>query len=119
MAAQEQYNLVYMKEKGVAMSFKNGKELKENILKLMDDPELLKSMSEKTKDLQKNSIDMLAKFILAQPEADYSELLSMNIDCDKVEKEVKKQLKIADKASRSQGKEKKPKNKKNNRPKFA
>ena len=117
MAAQEQYNLVYMKEKGVAMSFKNGRELKENILKLMDNPELLKSMSEKTKALQKNSIDILAKFILNRPAADYSELEAANIDFGKVEKQVKKQLKIADKASRAHGKEKnKPKH---NRPEFA
>ena len=115
MAAQEQYNLDYMKGKGVALSFKNGKELKQNILKLMDDPELLKSMSEKTKELQKNSIDMLAKFILNSPAADYSELESRNIDFDKVEKEVKKQLKIADKSSRAHKKNKKTKR----RPKFA
>lgn len=114
MAAQEQYNLDYMKEKGVALSFKNGKELKQNILKLMDDPELLKSMSEKTKELQKNSIDMLAKFILNSPAADYSELESRNIDFDRVEKEVKKQLKIADKSSRAHNKDKKTKR----RPKF-
>ncbi len=114
MAAQEQYNLDYMKEKGVALSFKNGKELKQNILKLMDDPELLKSMSEKTKELQKNSIDMLAKFILNSPAADYSELESRNIDFDRVEKEVKKQLKIADKSSRAHKKDKKTKR----RPKF-
>lgn len=115
MAAQEQYNLDYMKGKGVALSFKNGKELKQNILKLMDDPELLKSMSEKTKELQKNSIDMLAKFILNSPAADYSELESRNIDFDRVEKEVKKQLKIADKSSRAHKKDKKTKH----RPKFA
>ncbi len=114
MAAQEQYNLDYMKGKGVALSFKNGKELKQNILKLMDDPELLKSMSEKTKELQKNSIDMLAKFILNSPAADYSELESRNIDFDRVEKEVKKQLKIADKSSRAHKKDKKTKH----RPKF-
>ncbi len=114
MAAQEQYNLDYMKEKGVALSFKNGKELKQNILKLMDDPELLKSMSEKTKELQKNSIDMLAKFILNSPAADYSELESRTIDFDRVEKEVKKQLKIADKSSRAHKKDKKTKR----RPKF-
>lgn len=114
MAAQEQYNLDYMKGKGVALSFKNGKELKQNILKLMDDPELLKSMSEKTKELQKNSIDMLAKFILNSPAADYSELESRNIDFDRVEKEVKKQLKIADKSSRAHKKDKKTKR----RPKF-
>lgn len=114
MAAQEQYNLDYMKGKGVALSFKNGKELKQNILKLMDDPELLKSMSEKTKELQKNSIDMLAKFILNSPAADYSELESRNIDFGRVEKEVKKQLKIADKSSRAHKKDKKTKR----RPKF-
>lgn len=114
MAAQEQYNLDYMKGKGVALSFKNGKELKQNILKLMDDPELLKSMSEKTKELQKNSIDMLAKFILNSPAADYSELESRNVDFDDVEKEVKKQLKIADKSSRAHNKDKKTKR----RPKF-
>ncbi|MDE7087126.1 MAG: hypothetical protein K2O67_02930 [Clostridia bacterium] len=100
LAAQEKCNLIYMKSKGVALSFKNGKELKENILKLMDDGELLKSMSENTVPLRKPAASDLAKFILCQPKADYNKLLSQNIDVKDIKKTVKAALKAADKESR-------------------
>lgn len=100
IAAQEKHNLVYMKEKGVALSFNNTKTLKENVLKLMDNPDLRQSMSEKTVPLKKNATQVLADFILSQPKADYTELLSQNIDFSKVKKKVKKAVKKADKEER-------------------
>ncbi|MDE6586678.1 MAG: hypothetical protein K2K80_08375 [Clostridia bacterium] len=100
IAAQEKHNLVYMKEKGVALSFKNAKTLKQNVLKLMDDPDLRRSMSEKTVPLKKNAIDVLAELILSQPKADYTELLKQDIDFKTVEKTVRKALKKADKAEK-------------------
>lgn len=104
MAAQEKYNLVYMKEKGVALSFKNGKQLKTQILKLMDSPELLNKMSENTKKLRKNAIDELAKFMLALPNADYGENFCKDVDFNAVTTNVKRALKKADKATKKAAK---------------
>lgn len=98
--AQEKYNLVYMKEKGVALSFKNKRQLKENILKLVDDKKLRLSMSEKTKKLKKNAIEDVANLLLNAPKADYSKLLKQNIDLQSVKKNVKIALKKADKIER-------------------
>jgi len=96
MAAQEQYNLDYMKGKGVALSFKNGKELKQNILKLMDDPELRKEMSEKTLPLKKNAMGEIAALILAQPNADYGNADAADVDEKEVKRAVRHALLAAD-----------------------
>ena len=89
---QEKQNLIYMKKKGVALSFKNAKELKENLYKLMDNPQLLKQMSENTVSLRKNATEDLANLIIAQPKADYSALLGQNVDARKVRKQVRRAL---------------------------
>lgn len=107
LAAQEKYNLVYMKQKGVAMSFKNAKELKQNILTLMDNPKQLEDMVEKLKTLRKTATADLAKFMLNLPNADYSELEKLNIDTNSINKQAKKALKQADKQSKAQAKVKK------------
>lgn len=100
MAAQEQYNLAYLKKKGVALSFRNEKQLKEQILKLMDDPALLEEMSKKTSDLRKNAIASLAEFMLSLPAADYSRFGKEEIRLNDVKKNVIKALKRADKTER-------------------
>lgn len=105
VAAQEHYNLIYMKEKGVALSFKNEKQLKEQILFLMDEPEKRMEMSERTEELRKNAIDDLAKFMLALPDADYSEFEKKGIELSDVKKTVEKALRQADKAERKKAKE--------------
>ena len=108
---QELYNLEYMKEKGVALSFKNKKELKENLEKLYGNKELCKQMEEKTLALKKNSIVDLANFILSFDKADYTQVCQdvtfKNIDSvahkdkecalvrKKVSKEMKKQHKLS------------------------
>ncbi len=89
---QERQNLIYMKKKGVALSFKNGKQLKSELLKLMDNPQLLEDMSEKTKPLQRRTLDDLAGFMKNLPKADYSEILSQEIDYKHLKKNVKKAL---------------------------
>lgn len=88
---QERYNLVYMKEKGVAVSFKNKKELKQHVLNLIDNPEILQSMREKISPLRKNTINELAEFMLSLPQADYSKV-EQDIDFKKVKKLVKKRM---------------------------
>lgn len=100
LAAQEKHNLEYIRGKNAALSFKNGKELKDNILRLYDDSGLLKKMSEATKPLRKPAVADLANFILSQPDADYSDILSGEIQFKDVKRTVKKALKKADKLAR-------------------
>ncbi len=95
--AQEKYNLIYMKSKGVAMSFKNKKQLTEGLYKIMDDEALRKDMGAKALALKTNGIEKLSKFIVAQPKADYSKIMAENIKFDDVKKKVKKAMKIAHK----------------------
>lgn len=104
IAAQERHNLVYMRKKGVVLSFKNGKELEEKILHLMDDPDTLKRMSAAIEPLVKPAISDLAKFILSRPESNYDDIPSKNIDMPQVKKTVKAALKKADKKARKEKK---------------
>lgn len=98
--AQEKYNLEYMKEKGVAVGFKNGKELGVQVRKLMDNPQLLKTMAQKTKSLRKDSLNQVAELILSMPKADYSKIVKQKIDFKEVKKKVAQAMKKADKKER-------------------
>lgn len=99
-AAQERYNLEYMKKKGVALSFKNEKELREQILMLMDNPDRLCEMSKKTQSLRKNAINDLANFILSLPNADYSQMEKAEIELSNVRSNVEKALRNAHKEAK-------------------
>ena len=101
LIGQENHNLAYMKNKGVALSFKNGKQLKQKLLYLYDNPGVLQEMSEKCRPLKRNSVEDLADYILSQPEADYSQILESDIDFKGVNKKVKAALKAADKTERN------------------
>ena len=101
-AAQERYNLEYMKQKGVALSFKNEKELREQILMLMDNPERLREMSKKTQSLRKNAINDLANFMLSLPNADYSQMEKEEIELGDVKKSVEKALREANQSARTE-----------------
>jgi len=98
--AQEKYNLEYMKEKKVALSFKNKKELEIGLAQLIENPDIRKEMSENSFKLKTRGIELLANFILEQPKADYEEILKENIDFTKVKKSVSKALKQADKTEK-------------------
>lgn len=107
LAAQEKYNLAYLKEKGVALSFKNKKELKAHVLRLMENPGLLEQMSIKTLPLRKNAMDDLAELILSQPNVSYDgycELLLLYGTDLRARENVKKALKKADKEERKRAK---------------
>ena len=104
--AQEKYNLVYMKKKGVAISFKNKKELADGLYKLMDDPQLREEMSSKAFALKTRGIELLAKRLLEE-KGDYSKILSQNIDFKDVKKSIFKSLKKADKEEKRKKKENK------------
>ncbi len=100
LVGQENHNLAYMKKKGVALSFRNKKQLKEKLLYLYANPQILRDMSEKCNPLIRNSVEDLADYILAQPKADYTQILESNADFCGVKKKVKAALKTADKAER-------------------
>lgn len=95
--AQEKYNLQYMKSKGVALSFKTSKELKQNLHLIMDNESLRNGMSENTKSLKKDALNSLAKFIMELPNADYTKLIEQGVNIKKVRKEVATAMRKADK----------------------
>ncbi|MBD5636428.1 MAG: hypothetical protein HDP28_01215 [Clostridia bacterium] len=108
LPAQEECNLNYMKKKGVALSFKNGKELKAHILRLMDNPEILEQMSKSTLPFRKSATTDLAEFILSQPNADYSGFSGQTYSNDlRVRKNVKRAVKAADKKEKKEAKSRK------------
>ena len=100
LVAQEKYNLVYFKAKGAALSFKNGKTLKENLLKLMNRKDLREQMTKNSAPFKRDAIGEFAKIIAAQPKADYSGILSENIDFKQVKKRVECAVKAADKTEK-------------------
>ena len=117
---QELYNLEYMKSKGVAYSFKNKKELKQNLDKLYNDSALRKEMEEKTLPLRKNAIEDVAKLILSFDKANYSNLSEKmgkymtdgaqkfgykEKDCKEIRKNVKRAVKNQDKMDKQKRKE--------------
>lgn len=104
LPAQEKYNLEYLKAKGVAFSFKNAEELKAHILRLMNDKDFLKQTVDNAEPLRKHALDDLANFILSQPNADYTELDKLNINCTKTKKATKAAIKIAHKKERAKRK---------------
>lgn len=88
---QERYNVEYLKSKNIALTFKNAKELKTNIDRFRNDQEFYQAAQENLKLLRKNAIDDLSKFILSQPNADYSQFENRT----NVKKEVNKARKLA------------------------
>lgn len=97
--SQEKYNLKYLEEKGVAISFKNKKELAEKINLLLNDENLVKNMSKNTNYFKNNSICQIADLIYSMPKAEYSQKID-NINCLKIKKEIKKSIKENNKNSR-------------------
>ena len=102
LPAQEKYNLQYLIEKGVAISFNGKKGLKDKIHYLNNHTEVLTEMAEKTLPLRRNAAEELAKLILAQPNADYEGLAVTDSEIKTVKKRVKKALKLADREERKQ-----------------
>ena len=100
LPAQEKYNLEYLKAKGVALSFKNEKELKAHILRFMNDAEYLQQTIDNAAPFRKPALDGLANFILSQPVADYTELEKLNIDSKKTKKAAKAAINAAHKKER-------------------
>lgn len=116
---QEKCNIVYLKGKGVALSFKNKKQLKENLIKLYDDEKLREEMASRTIPLRKNACEDVAKLMLSFDNADYTDLYNSQRDildgdvsckdkiCKAIQKKVKKAVKEEnDKAMRARKHEK-------------
>ncbi len=108
LAAQEKFNLAYLKRKGAALSFKNKRELKTQIIRFSEDADLRGKISQCASALRTNGTAKLAAFILSQPSADYGRFLySVGYeDHINAKKAVKEALKAADKRERKQAKTK-------------
>ena len=90
---QEKYNLKYLTQKGIASSFKNVKELKNNLDKIKNDKKYVENIIKNEKKLRRNGINELAMLVLSQPKAEYNEEYIKSIDYSQVVKNVKKELK--------------------------
>lgn len=90
VSGQERHNLEYLKSKGAALSFKNSKELKQILFKLMDDKDFYNQMVKNVLKLRINGIDNTAKFILSMPNACYDKKNLDNINYKEVFKNVQK-----------------------------
>lgn len=97
--AQEKHNIVYLKGKGVALSFKNADELKKHILNLTENPDILNRMAKNTLALRKNAVFDLAEFILSLPQAGYTDFAEKYKGVKIKKKTAKKVLKLAEKAA--------------------
>ncbi len=95
LPAQEQFNLEYLTAKGVALPFNNKKELRANVMSLIDDEARYNQMIENFAPLRKDAINGLAQLMLSQPMADYSDINMAAIDYSRVHKVVKKAAKEA------------------------
>ena len=93
---QERVNVSYLKGKNLALSFRNDAELKTNFEKLRNDKDFYNNCVENLKVLRRNAIDDLCKFILSQPNADYSTFTP--------KERVKKEINTARKAAAKQSK---------------
>lgn len=99
LPGQEFYNVKFLEKYGTALTFKNGKELVENVEMLHQNPKKLQQMKEKLAGLQTNGIESIFELIIGQPQADYS-TIDKNVDYDKVNKIVNKQRKLASKSKK-------------------
>ena len=104
LAAQEKHNLNYLTEKGVVLPFKNKKQLKEQLNKLISDKQLYDQMVANIEPLRRNGIDNLARFMVEQQNADYSEINSNEINYEGVKKEIKQATRQAHKQTKKQAK---------------
>ena len=95
---QERLNAKYLIDKDIALSFKNGKDLKSKIEKFKNDQDFYNASVESLKKLRRNAIDDLCKFILAQPKADFSGVQAQ----ENLKKRVNKARKQAHKLSKKQ-----------------
>lgn len=92
---QERYNLKYLKQKNIAYSFKNKKQLKQIVFKFKEDKNFYNSVVENISKFRVNGIDKLAKLILSSPTAQYDNDYINNVNYGDIRKNVKKALKIA------------------------
>ena len=94
--AQEKYNLLYLKSKGVALSFKNARKLKEKLTYFIDNPRAAEEVRERALKLRKNAVGDLVKLITSQPQADYIGFTAGDLSENRLKKRVKTALKYAD-----------------------
>ena len=105
LPGQEYYNIQFLKEKGVAMSFRNYKELVRHINYLYDSRDVLTRMSLGMKEMKTTAIDTIAELIMSQPDADYDGI-NTSLDYGKVNKIVSRARKRRYKEIKNQKKNK-------------
>lgn len=87
LPGQELYNVKFLEEKAVALTFKNRKELIKQVEMLYDNPAQLSLMSSNLLQLKTNGIEKIFELIKQQPDADYS-FINKKLDYNKVNKIV-------------------------------
>lgn len=87
LPGQEYYNIEFLKGKGVALSFKNYKELVRHINYLRDSEDVVNRMKSNMKELKTTAIDVIADLIVSQPDANYDGINTI-LDYNKVNKIV-------------------------------
>ena len=97
--AQEKYNIRFIESKGGAVTYRTKKQLIAHINRFLKNPDELKKMSENLLKMRENGIQKTFELIMAQPDADYSNVLK-KIDFGKVNKIVNRARKHARKKTK-------------------
>ncbi len=87
LPGQEYFNIKFLQDKGLAFSFKNGKELTEKINFLQNNSDVLACVQKGLKEMKTNAIETIAKLIMEQKDADYSDI-NTHLDYKKTNKIV-------------------------------
>ena len=99
---QEVYNIKFLQENGMGLSFKNFKQLVTELEFLRSHPEVVQEMKTKLRAIKTNGIEAIAKLIDSQPNADYFGIVT-TLDYGKVNKIVNRRRK-KDYKSKKKGK---------------
>lgn len=91
---QEKYNIRFIESKGGAVTYRTKKQLISHINRFLQNPDELKKMSENLSKMRENGIQKTFELIMAQPNADYSDVLK-KVDFGKVNKIVNRARKRA------------------------
>ena len=87
LPGQEYFNIKFLQDKGLAFSFKNGKELTEKINFLQNNSDVLACVRKGLKEMKTNAIETIANLIMEQKDADYSDI-NTHLDYKKTNKIV-------------------------------
>ncbi len=92
LPSQEVYNIRFLQENGMGLSFKNNKELVDKVNYVMENPQYLEMMKADLKSIKTNAIETIANLIDSQGYADYT-WVNTSLDYGRVNKIVNKRRK--------------------------